>query len=291
MVAMRHLKIWFIALLLVLTVFFNIHRVNIGDASEVGMDWFIYPLAFGAVLSIFLIPAFVHVPRLYLLAFWLAVYMALKLLVLNAQPFVGQVYTYLTLTEVTFLSLLVVLAHGAARAIHEFLKAVEFVTLAEGSSEIPSLEESIDSIHAEINRSRHNNRAFSVILASLEPEEIQPVLPRLVLEAQQRIIGNYINVRLAQTLRSELRRMDIVLEDRKKGRVVIVSPEVDEMGAAALLGRLAASVGEKFGVSMKCGSASYPNRALTFEDLVHAAEQELRQEPYFQFSDSTGVAD
>jgi hypothetical protein len=288
---MRHLKFWIVGLLIGLTFLFNLHWLNFGSTGAPGMDRFIYPLAFAAVLSILLIPIFAQVSPAVSLVFWLGVYLALKLTVFSGRPLFGQVYTYLTLTELALLLVLVYLAHRVVGALQQFQRAVEFVTLAQGETRIPTVEESLEPINAEINRSRHSNHAFSVILATPQAQDMQAVLPRLVAEAQQRILQQYVIARLAQTLRSELRRMDMVLEDRKKGRVVIVSPEVDAAGAEALLHRLSAAVNDRLGVGMKYGTASFPDRALTFDDLVRAAEQELRQEAYFQFSDSTGVAD
>jgi hypothetical protein len=278
-------------LLIGLAVLFNLHWLNVGNPGAPGMQWFIYPLTLGAVLSILLFPVFSRISSIYSLIFWLVVYALLKMVAFAGRPLFGEIYTYLTLAEVTLLGLIVMLANGAAAALRAYMRAVEFVTLVQGGSKIPPLEASLELIEAEINRSRHNNRAFSVLLASLDPKDVQIVLPRLVTEAQERIMRPYATIRLAQILRSELRRMDMVLEDHKNGRVVIVSPEVDELGAETLLGRLSASVADKLGVPMQCGAASFPNRALTFDDLVRAAEQGTSQEAYYRFSDSTGVAD
>jgi len=230
---MRHLKFWFVGLLIGLAILFNLHWLNFGNPGVPGMQWFIYPLTFGAVLTILLAPVFSRISPVYSLVFWVGVYTLLKLAVFADRPLFGEIYTYLTLAEVTLLGLNVMLASGAAVALRAYLQAVEFVTLVQGGSKIPPLEDGLELIDAEINRSRHSNRAFSVILASLSPEEVQIVLPRLVAEAQERIMRPYVTARLAQILRGELRRMDMVLEDHKNGRVVIVSPEVDEPGAEA----------------------------------------------------------
>jgi hypothetical protein len=156
---------------------------------------------------------------------------------------------------------------------------------------VPCVEDSGDLIQAEMNRSRHYNRSLSIILAALEPDEVPLALPRMVAEAQEKVIHQYLTARLAETIRGELRRMDMVLEDAKNNRVVVISPEVDDRGSFVLQERLQGSVQRSLGIQAKTGAATYPQVALTFEELVREAEMGMRQNGHLQLEDSPGVAD
>jgi hypothetical protein len=215
----------------------------------------------------------------------------LKLFVYNGTPLVGGLYTYLTLTEAAILALLVFLAYQVGRSLREYLHAVEFVTLANGGARVPCVDDAGDLINVEMNRSRHYNRSLSIILAALEPNEAKLALPRMVAEAQEKIIHQYLTARLAETIRGELRRMDMVLADEKNNRVVVVSPEMDDRGSSVLLERLQTSVQRQLGLQIKTGAATYPQVAVTFEELVHEAERGMRQAGHLQLEDSSGIAD
>jgi hypothetical protein len=154
---------------------------------------------------------------------------------------------------------------------------------------MPNLAQAVEQVQAEINRSRHYNRSLSVILASLETNEVQVQMPRLVAEAQEKLMQVYLTSRLADTVRSELRRMDIVLEDRDKNRVIVISPEVDGWGAGVVRNRLTETVARQMGIQLQCGAASFPDKALTFEDLVREAELDLNQNGYHQYREAQGV--
>ena len=116
-------------------------------------------------------------------------------------------------------------------------------------------------------------------------------LPRLLVESQEKILQTYLTARLAETLKAELRRMDIILEDKKNHRVIVISPEIDDRGSSALLERLNAIVDRQMGIQIHFGAATFPNKALTFEGLVQEAELDMKRNGYYPYREHSGVAD
>lgn len=72
--------------------------------------------------------------------------------------------------------------------------------------------------------------------------------------------------------------MDTVLEDRKNGRFIILCPEIDGQNSTVLIERIRMAVSRQLGIEVQCGTASFPDTALTFEELVNRAESQLQQE-------------
>ena len=93
------------------------------------------------------------------------------------------------------------------------------------------------------------------------------------------MMGRYVFTSLAGAIGKELRRTDMVLEEREHRRFIIVSPETDTRGSSELVQRIRAAASERLGVSLECGIASFPDEALTFEELVHQAETRLPHGP------------
>lgn len=288
---MKQLRVYIAGLILGLILFFNIERLDLGQVNLVNFQTFVYLLGGGAVLSTVLFPVFARISLVYILAFWIGAYFLLKLLIFNSRPVLGDFYTYLTISELFFVTVLVSLAYFVSRGLQEFLNTVRFVTLAAGSSKAERFEDAMDMVEAELNRSRRYHRPFSVILASIEPKEMQTALPRLLVEAQEKVLQSYATARLAETMSAELRRMDVVLEDPKNGRVIVLSPEIDDQGSGILMERLSGSIARKLGIKVKCGAASFPHNALTFEDLLRQAENGTARNGNLQASENIGTAD
>jgi GGDEF domain-containing protein len=206
---------------------------------------------------------------------WAVIYLLLKLILFNEHPMLGGIYTYLSITELAFLILLVTLAHPVGQALLEYTQAVELVTLAKNGRGLLDVSQAADLIRSEMNRSRHFNRPLSVILACLDEGAMQMRLSQFIQEAQVTFVHRYATGRLAEITRKELRRMDIVLGDYRKGQVIVLSPESDSRHASILVERIRAAAAEELGVNIQCGSASFPEQALSFEELVRQAEVKI----------------
>ncbi len=272
---MRQLRLSAIILIAGLTIFFNLERLDVGQENIINLSTFVYVIGALATISIIALP-FLWRSELYIaLALWVGIYVVSKLLIFNEEPLLGGINTYLTITELVLLSILIWLTHIVARSIHEFEEAVEKITLPRVSRHVRSLEEGGEAIQLEIIRSRRHNRPLSVVVVEPEEESIQITLHRIVHEVQQSMMVRYVITSLARVLSSVLRRTDLMLEQQEQNRFILLCPETDAAGVQVVVDRIQAAAANQLGITVRCGTASFPEQQLTFEQLVEHAKARL----------------
>jgi len=265
-----------IALIAGLTLFFNIERLDFGQVNIIDISSFVYVIGFLAVLSIITIPPLGRAPLTVSLAGWIGAYLLCKFLVFNRYPLFGGIHTYLSVAEVALLFMLIWLAHNLGRNLHDFEEAVKNITFSDVSRQIRNLDAAAEDIQLEFTRSRRHQRPLSVIVVQTQPESIRAILHRAVEEVQRKMMTRYVVTSLARVIGSQLRRMDLVLDQREQGRYIILSPETDAVNATVVVKRIQAAAIEELGVSVSCSVAAFPEDALTLEELVHRAELNLQ---------------
>ena len=275
---MSRLKLSLVNLVLALAIFFNIERLDFGQQNFIDIQTFVYLFGTVAVISLLLLPPLARTSVSLSLALWLAAFLLCKFFIFNSRPVFGSIYTYLTITEAGLIAALVVLAHRAGSGLQDFLEAVKSITLDKISQQIPPVDAAGDLVRAEMTRSRHYHRPLSVIVAAPEAAGVQVVVPTLIQEAERAFVHRYATARVAALIRKELRLMDTVLEDRKNGRFIILCPEINGQHSTILIERIRTAVSQQLGVEVHCATASFPDTALTFEELVSRAESQLQQE-------------
>lgn len=274
---MNHLRRSIVSLLVGLTIFFNIERLDFGQPNTIDIQTFVYALGIVAVITVVVIPVLRQSPRLASLGLWLGVYVLCRLLVFNQRPLLGGIYTYLSITESVFLSVLVWLAHDLGHSMHDFEEAVKNITLSDSNRRVRKLDEASEDIQLELTRSRRYKRPLSVIVVETKLESVQAALHRTIQEVQRAMMTRYVVTSLARVIGGQLRRTDLVLDQRDRGRFVILSPDTTADSSTVVADRIQAAATEQLGVSVACGIASFPDDALTFEELVHRAELNLQK--------------
>ncbi len=270
---MNQFKYLLVYLLIALTVFFNIERLDFGYENAINIHTAVYIIGLIAVLAVILLPAFYRHSLIWPMVIWQIVYLVFK--IVSAEPIVGNGYIYLTVTEISFLALLVWLAYKVARRIHEFTESVQIITLADVGQHLSSLDAADGRIRMEIKRSRHYERPLSVIVVEPEAHSMNEALNGMVQEAQQTILDRYAMARLAQVMRQQLRLMDMVFEDKENGRLIILSPEANQTDSTVLARWVKAVTVEQLQVKVNCAAATFPDDGLTFNKLMQEAVTKL----------------
>lgn len=277
---MNHFR-WLLArLLIMLSLFFSIERFDFGQNNIIDIHSFVYVLGIFAVVATILLPSFARLPVSWVILFWFFIFILFKLLLLSERSILGGIYTYLTLTEAVFVLVMVYLAHQVARVYYELRQAAEYVTLAEAGRHLLKVADADQEIGREMWRSRHFHRALSVIVVRPDKQSVAKVTPRLLEEIQQNMAELWTAVRLSNTIKEQLRMVDMVMEDRENGRFIILCPEIDAQGATMLTDRIGKALANQLGVSISCGVASFPKEALTFETLLTEASSHLQMLDY-----------
>jgi hypothetical protein len=273
---MRRLRDSMLMLLIHLTIVFNIERLDLDVTNVINLETAVYGLTIIAVILTLSIKSLKSLQQPVLLLLWAGAYFAMKLMLLSQRPLLGDIYTYLSFTELGLFLIAVFLAQKLALNIEEFEQALKNFAFAR-LSKIKRVQEAQGEIQAEIYRSRRFQRPLSLIVLEQDGSTAQANINKVVQDAQRSLMEHYVSVMIARELSAQLRQTDILLEHDKKGRLVIVSPDTDNTGTEAFVNRLN-SLNRSGLFSVNFGAATFPNHALTFEQLLEHAEMNLQQE-------------
>jgi GGDEF domain-containing protein len=288
---MRRLRYAFAAVVVTLTLLFNVERLDFDDTNTVNLSSFVYVLAFLVVMTPILFR--VHWVKgdwsALLAGFWGAVYLAVKLFVYHDRPSWGGAHTYLTITELTVILVLSLLSSRLVARLREFEDAVATLTLTDVSRKVRSLDEAQTEIQDRMLLSRRHQRPLSVLVFGLDRTATGVVLHRVVEEVQRGMANRYVVNSLANVMVRNLRRTDLPLERGRDGRFVVLCPETDAAGAVLAARHVQRAVRSELGVDIDFGIAGFPTDALTFDELLgHAQGQLDRAEPLAPLTVSPG---
>lgn len=269
---MKYLRRSIITLLLIVAVFFNIERLDFGAENLIDIHSFTYVLLLVAVISTLTVPKLWEWPATYSFSLWLGTYFVLRFLVFNEQPFIGGIHTYILISEISLLSVSIWSAHQLARQVYDFEEAVANITFTKTHRRVQPLEAALEDIQIEFTRSRRYQSPLSLVVVTPEEDSVQVALHRTVLEVQRAMMNRYVLTGMARVISMALRRTDMVVEQGDKGQFVILSPHTSAEELNVVVRRIQQAVGEQLGVSVHCGVASFPEDALTFEDLLKEAQ-------------------
>lgn len=276
---MKRLRYSLAALIGGLTFLFNVERLDLGETNVVDISSFVYVLGFLAAASalLFAFPFWTRKRSGLLVAFWMGIYLVAKLIFDNHAMW-GGIHTYITITEIAILAGLLILVARLAEGLHEFEDAVATLTLTEASRRVRPVSEAEHEIQDRILLSRRHQRPMSVVLLGADPEAHPRQTHRLVEEVQRGMANRYMVATLANVILGNLRRTDLPLEQGRNGRFVVVCPETDAAGARAVAHNVARAVKTALGVKLDYGVASFPGDAVTFDELMHRAEHDIRHD-------------
>ena len=274
---MKQLRRSVVTLLVFLAIFYNIERLDFGQRNLIDIQSMVYVIGLAAVISIILVPliwrAHIALPML----LWSGVLIVCKLIVPESRPLFGGIYTYLFITEFVLLNILVALTHNVAGNLYEFEEAVKNITFADVSHRVKKLSDVEEDIQTELLRSRRHHYPLTIMVIQPDPQSIRAVVHRMVHEVQQAMISRYVITSLARVIGDQLRRTDMVIDQHEQGRFIVVSPDTGSLNSIVLADRVKSAASEKLGVELSCGVASFPDEALTFEELVHHAGAQLQK--------------
>ena len=276
---MRRLTRSAVILIIALAVFYNIERLDLGQVNPIDIASIVYVLGLLAAISVITLPILQRSSVVVSLSLWAGIYLLTKLLLMfffNGRPLIGGVYTYLGITELVLLLIVVWLAHDFAAGLHEFAVAVERITFSVSDRHVRQYHGVDEDIQVEMFRCRHNHHPLSIILVKPDPDSIQATLHRLAQEVQQKMLSGYVINNMACTLKKYLRLTDLILEQREQGRFIIVCPETNAADSKLVVEYIQSVATEQLGTPIAYGMATFPDEAVTFEELMERAEAALR---------------
>ncbi len=273
---MKQLRWLVILLVLCLTVLMNIERLDFGGTDLITLSPFVYLLASGGVVAVLVLQPRLRWPPYILVAIMVLVYSVLQLFLFNDHPILGGIATYVTVTEVTFVTIVIVLGAKLSNVLSEFEAIVQKLILPEIGPRVTRLDDAMERVTLELNKSRRHKRPLGIIVVKPSVESIQDWFDHLVKEIRLALTTRYLLNLLAAKMVAITRRSDFLIKDKAQRRFIIVCPETDATELPELCERIKAIDDAKLaGVNIECGIASFPDGALTFEELLEEAERQL----------------
>lgn len=273
---MQRLRFWLICLLFATGIALNIERLDIGQTENVvNLASFVYLLAGMSVISTILIPSEWNIHTNSIVFFWIILYFLIKLFILNNSPLIGGFYTYLSITEIAVLIGLIVSTRKVMENLYGLEETVANITMADVSHKVKSLDAASADINKEFARSRRYNRPLGIVVIKLIPDDIQAHVENLSKDILRTMMSRYSMSNLIRTIDKEVRRPDLILEQHKENRIILLLPESNIDAVKAVSKNVFNISKDKVRSDISIGIAAFPDDALTFEDLVSFAENDM----------------
>lgn len=235
--------------------------------------------AYFYLTAILVIPVMIFVPSLHKVSvvvpmfFWGAIYFALFQIIDREKT--ATLDMAVIILEIVILEVGVWLSYQLAVGIESSESLMD--ALAQGTFPHRALE--IEAASAQLKnefaRSRRYHRPLSLIVVHAYPKD-EEVVREMLKSLQRDVLSRLSNARIGQAIGEAVRQTDLLVRDQI-GRYVILCPETDLESAVLLADRLCKLVEERAGLHVNCGVASFPDEALTFEDLLHLARDRSKQ--------------
>ncbi|HNT24281.1 MAG TPA: hypothetical protein PKM21_07945 [Anaerolineales bacterium] len=272
---MTSLRKSLLILILFMAFAYNIERLDFGQENLIDIQSFVYVQLLVAVVTMIAIPITRRFSIYAILAFWIAIYFALRLLVFRSVPLIGGLNTYLTMTELFLLIVSIYATYELLKFLGELEAVVERVTFPSSQQRVLRMSEALEDIKTEFIRSRRYNRPLSILLVQPTASSFQRRLQQTVQEIQNNMLNRYLSTSLARLIMNEARRTDLVLEHDQNGWFVVICPETTRDGIQALTSRIKETAGQNLNLTLKIGASNFPDDALTFEEMLQQAELQM----------------
>ena len=269
---MSHLKRSLFWVGFYLAIIFILGQLDRVDRPVVNLASYFYILVFVVVPCIILIPAFYRAPQFISMIFWASIYFALSRVLdrsLSAPDSFETIFV-----EVVLLELGVWLSYQLAVDLAHSASLVDTMAQSAFPNQAQEIEDATSLIRNEINRSRRYHRPLSLLIFHAAPEN-KDVYRELFRSFQQDLINRFSSARMGQLIGERIRQTDILLRDRV-GRFVVLCPETDKENVLLLGERIYNTLQNSTGLQISWGSSSFPDEALTFEDMLTRAYGQMK---------------
>lgn len=215
-----------------------------------------------------LIRAGVRLSQYAVILFWVMVYGVVWFFYLREDKSVE-----VNLVQFLLILFSAVLAFDVGRRIDQTDVALEGLASSAYPNRARDIQSADELISAEIARSRRYHHPLSIVTIRLEKKKEWGEWKDMKLLANE-MFERFALAKMSQILSDYARNTDLVLRDRD-GHFILLCPETNLTSTALLSKRIAQAVEKELDAKIKCGTASFPDEALTFDDLLNTANERL----------------
>jgi GGDEF domain-containing protein len=285
---MLSLPRYILALVLWVSFFFNIERLHINKSELINIAFPVYLLATALLVVGLVLPQWRPTSAATMLVIAFVSFWPAKLL--YGRPFWGDAYTYLTLLELAAVLVTATLAHKVGRLIADFVETLRGLFLADLEGRVHPSDQAEGLVKREMQSARRRNYPLSILLVEADTAGSTIEQTATAREVQRLLTQRLGLVRLTRLLALNLRPSDSIVEEIGQRRWLLMTSEVHQAQATAILQRLNDQTKRQFGIRLRYGAASFPEQGLTFEDLITRAEQDMKTGHAARNGDATNDA-
>lgn len=276
---MRNLRLSLLLLILQITFFFNVERLDLQQDNQLNIETYVYVLVFFAVISVLVIPSLWRFKVYYGLTLWLGLYAVIKAVrVIEGDASIVGFSLYLTIVETAMVALSVFLAYNLSVRFHDVEETMQNIFFIGGNSLLRTVSDADVEIQREIYRSRRFGHPLSLVLVDIGDDPSSPQLNQIIEEFENSIRNHFVVVSISRAITNILRRTDLLVKNKESGSFVLLAPETDLESGAKLATRIKRRAEKELGISVRTTVVSFPDDALTFEELVNAAQVKLNDQ-------------
>lgn len=270
---MKNIKVPLLHFLLFLGLVFNLEKLSFGVNGLLHFHWYLdLLLVTMAVLALFL-RTFQKLSAPAHLAFWVSVYLGVWILLRPTES--PQASLQSSLIEVALVALGAFLARELALGLAEVDHTLDHLVFASFKGRVLGLEEASDEIQTELQRSRRYQRALTVLVIEPDAKTLNSRLMPSIEEIQHNLAKRYALGKVSEALSGTARRPDLIIRDERGERFFVICPETTLSSSETLIQRIRSAIEADLGISLAVGAASFPEDALTIEDLLNQASLRL----------------
>lgn len=225
-----------------------------------------------AVPATLFFPAISKVSVYIPLLVWAGVYMVIIQTIDRTNSTTSIEFSIIVL-ECVLLGAGVWIAHQLAVQINHAESLMDALAFGAFPNRVQDIEAEGQRIKVELTRSRRYQRPLSLLVIEVESRDGRAT-PQLMKNVQNDLMSRFTFARVGQIIDDLVRQTDLSLKDRR-GRHVILCSETNYSNVTILANRISRTIEEKMGCQMSWGVASFPEEALTFEDLLQKASDRL----------------
>jgi hypothetical protein len=255
-----------------LVIIFFLGQLDRVDRPVINLANYFYILVFVAVPCMVLIPSFYRAPQFVSMIFWASIYFGLSRVFDRALSAPSNFETIFT--EVALLELGVWVSYQLAVDLAHSESLVDTMAQSAFPNQATEIENAANLIRTEITRSRRYHRPLSLIVLQVIPEN-KDMYRQLFKSFQRDLLSRFSSARMGQLIGERIRQTDILLRDRL-GKFIVLCPETDKESVLLLGKRIHGVLEDDTGLQVSWGCSSFPEEALTFEDLVERAREQMK---------------
>lgn len=276
---MNELRKIFVLLVLYLLLVFSVGELFSDYGVVFQFPSHFYFLIVAVVFTNLFVPRLSWMSVTTLLGFWAIVFFVVAYFYVSVN---GPEYIQILGVEFILIEVAVWMSYQLNIQLRAAESIMESLAYSTYTNRTINLRQATERIEVEMTRSRRHHRPLSVIL--FKPEDISSKEKQESYELMRDdLMKHFVAARIGQIMTNELRQTDLILRD-PNGYFVVMCAETTRESSILLAKRIQAAVSSNMGASAQWSIASFPEEALTFDELLNQAKANITPDKNHQLS-------